>query len=180
MQETSSKKSNTTNTSKVLKRYLTSGTNDGTSSEYLSENTSSILRSSLHSFKKTQSVMYEDSSFIIKKLLSMNKRKTTYGSGTPQEGNRKSISKFLKVGSLADGSSQSSSSPGSFSRHLDRTSDKNRIFIGEDNSNHKHEPILEEALEEEEENLYNSGSELIKRVQSNTVKLNVKKLDINQ
>ena len=62
-------KSGTTNTSKVLKRYLTSGTNEGSGSEYYSDNTSHILDSSIETFKrkqKIQSVLYEDSSFILK------------------------------------------------------------------------------------------------------------------
>lgn len=169
--ETSSKKSGTTNTSKVLKRYLTSGTNEGTSSEYQSD--SSVFRTSVDTFKKTQSVLYEDSSFILKKLLNMKRKTTTFGK-SPVENSNKSISKFLKVSTVHDNSSQTSSSPGSFSRHLDRTSDRNRIFIGEETK--KHEPIYEEASEEDDEA---HGSEFIKRVQSNTVKLSAKKLEVN-
>ena len=67
--EGSSKNSATNSTSKILKRYLTSGTNEGSSSEYYSESNSNFLRSSIDTFKrsnKIQSVLYEDSSYILK------------------------------------------------------------------------------------------------------------------
>jgi len=75
----SSKNSGTNSTSKILKRYLTNGTNEGSSSEFYSETTSNFLRTSIDTFKekhKIQSVLYEDSSYILKRLMSMKKRKT--------------------------------------------------------------------------------------------------------
>lgn len=144
----------------MLKRYLTSGTHEGSSSEYYSESVSSILRSSIDTFKKKQkiqSVLYEDSTFILKKLLSMKKRKTQIGANI-KDSAVKNMSKFLNPRSLIDSSSQSSSSPGSFSRKIDRTSDRNRIILGEDPLNQNAEPIYEEAFEEEDDiRVYEQG-----------------------
>jgi hypothetical protein len=139
--ETSSKRSGSTTTSKVLKRYLTSGTHEGSSSEYKSE---SITNFSL----KTHSVVYEDSSFILKKIQSMGKRMTAYGPNFIQSD--KNLSTFLKNKSMIDSSSQASSSPGSFARPLDRTSSKNRMIL-ENEQFRKNEPIREEPMEDDEE-----------------------------
>lgn len=151
--DTSSKKSGTTNTSKVLKRYLTSGTHEGSSSEYYSEVTSQMMNSSVDTFRrkqKIQSVLYEDSSFILKKLIYQGKRKTQLGAPN-QKGSGKSLSKFVSSRSvMIDTSSQSSSSPGSFARVLDRTNDHNRIMILDDKLSKKADPIFEEVLEEDE------------------------------
>jgi len=142
--ETSSKRSGSTTTSKVLKRYLTNGTHEGSSSEFRSDTISNFSL-------KTKSVVYEDSSFILKKLQSLNKRKTTtYGSGVGGM-SRNSVSKFLKNRSLLEISSISSSSPaGSLARPLDRMNSKNRIILGEGSINEEKDTIREEPMEDED------------------------------
>lgn len=150
--DTSSRKSVTTTTSKVLRRYLTSGTHEGSSSEYTSE-VNSGLNSNIDKFKRTQkiqSVMYEDSSFILKKLLSHGQRKSKVRSPTEKiSGN--SLQKNLKPNSIVESSSQSSSSPSTFSRNIDRSNEKNRVIMNDNylQINTKPAPIYEEILEEE-------------------------------
>lgn len=175
--EASSRKSGTTNTSKVLKRYLTNGTDEGSSSEYYSQSTAKMLRSSIDTFKskqKVQSVLYEDSSYIIKKLMSLNKRKTTFYVSPVKKDSKNTLSKYSKLSSVMDSSSLASSSPGTFTRQLDRTGNKNRILIGDDQPSHENNPIHEEAIEEEDELIPET-----RRTRLSTVKVTLTKLEDN-
>jgi hypothetical protein len=154
--DASSHRSGTTNTSKILKRYLTNGTDEGSSDENNSESTAKMLRSSISTFKskqKIQSVLYEDSSYIIKKLLSMSKRKTTFYESPIIADSKHTLSKYTKLSSIMDSVSIASSSPSNFSRQIDRTSNRNRLFVGEEQPIIKNQPIQEETIEEEEEHI---------------------------
>lgn len=180
----SSKNSGTNSTSKILKRYLTSGTNDGSSSEFLSETNSNFLRSSIDTFKdkqKIQSVLYEDSSYILNKLKSMQKRKSEAQNSkqTLRRPSTFNLGRTLHVSSNAESVSMSSSSPGSFSRALDRGSLKNRVIImgGDNRSKNEHEPIpedMEELNEDEDDALASSGTS---RRKLSTVKVKINKLE---
>lgn len=151
----SPEKSNASTTSRVLKRYLTSGTNEGSSSEYASESGSTIMAGAIDHFKrkqKIQSVMYEDSSFILKKLVSHANRKSRFRSPSEKmSGN--SLTKFLipNTSTIKDTSSVSSSSPSTISRVLDRANEKNRLFTNDNflPTGQAAPPIYEEIVEED-------------------------------
>lgn len=149
--ENSSKLSGTTNTSKILKRYLTSGTHEeGSSSEYNSDVTS-LMNGAIDTFKrkqKIQSVMYEDNSFILKQLMSNAQRKSKFKSPS-QKMSGGSLGNFLNPGTVGETSSVSSSSPGSVSRKL--TTLRQVVIASDARTTNKAGPIYEEILEEEVE-----------------------------
>ena len=114
--------------------------------------------------------------------MSMKKRKTEIeGAVFKKRPSNNTMSRLLKISSNADSVSISSSSPGSFSRHLDRSNNKNRVMITGDkktNDLERHPPIFEEVMEEEEEwNFQDATKDKRRSKKMSTVKVKLDKLE---